>query len=89
MQALALSDDDGDGIWSGTVSLPEGAGSSSSSNPDGGDWGPRRTSTVSSALTLPTTTTAFGAVDGNTTFPRALVSALQTALAQLLQRPTT
>ena len=46
-QALALSDDDGDGIWSGTVSLPEGTSGNYiflNSPNDGGDWGtkPRR-----------------------------------------------
>ena len=41
-QALALSDDDGDGIWSGTVSLPEGTSGNYiflNSPNDGGDWG--------------------------------------------------
>ena len=41
-QAVALSDDDGDGIWSGTVSLPEGTSGNYiflNSPNDGGDWG--------------------------------------------------
>ena len=48
---------------------------------DGGDWEPKRTSTVSSALTLPTTTTVFGAVDGNRHF-HVLWSVLYAALAR-------
>ena len=41
-QAVALSDDDGDGIWIGTVSLPEGTSGNYvflNSPNDGGDWG--------------------------------------------------
>jgi hypothetical protein len=41
-QALALSDDDGDGIWVGSIDLPEGTAGNYiflNSPSDGGDWG--------------------------------------------------
>ena len=41
-QAVALADDDGDGIWSGSLSLPEGTSGNYiflNSPNDGGDWG--------------------------------------------------
>ena len=41
-QALALSDDDGDGIWVGSIDLPEGTTGNYiflNSPGDGGDWG--------------------------------------------------
>ena len=66
-QAVALADDDADGVWSATISVLEGTSGNYiflGCPNDGGDGEPRRTSKASSVLTLPTTTTAFGACVG-------------------------
>ena len=57
-----LSDDDGDGIWSATISVLEGTSGNftfSTAPTTAGIGEPRKTCLAKSVQTLPTTTTAF------------------------------